>query len=100
LDDIQTITVDTRIHHGINGLDRKSLHLIRGATDDRLEIAEGNSSARGKRVTIELDQHRRPHVDLDIAIRCDSHGIARGIIRIRLNHLLWAARRDRGDIGS
>jgi len=39
LDDIQAVTVDPRIHHGINGLDRKSLHLVRGATDDCLEIA-------------------------------------------------------------
>jgi hypothetical protein len=100
LDDIQAVTVDTRIHHGINGLDRKSLHLVRGTTDDRLEIAEGDRSARRERVTIQLDKHRRTHVDLDITIRCDSHGIARGIIRIRLNHLLRAARRDGGDVGS
>jgi hypothetical protein len=100
LDDIQAITVDPRIHHGINGLDRKSLHLVRGATDDRLEIAEGNSGARGKRVTIELDQHRRTHVDLDITIRLNANGIARGIIRIRLDDLLRAARGDRGDVGS
>jgi hypothetical protein len=45
LDHIQRVGVDTRIHRGINGLNRKSLHLVRGTTDDRLEIAEGNGGA-------------------------------------------------------
>ena len=96
---IQTVGVDSRVDGGIDGFDRKSLHLVRCATDDRLEIAQRGWRPRGAWVPVELNENRRPHADLDITVGLDSDRIARGVIGGCLDDLLRGARNHFCNVG-